>query len=205
MGFLILIMKIAIDIDEVITDTTTALVNYYNRNYNGRRLRFDDFTQYHIEDVLGISKKEGEAIFERFFNSGEFDKIIPIEGAINSIRDLARENDISILTARPDSYRGKTENWFDKYLQEFKKRIIYSDDASSNYRTKAEICRNMEIGLILEDHFRYSVECANAGIDVVLFDKPWNKNIKHKRIKRVKNWNEAVWRIEEFGEENEGD
>lgn len=195
-------MEIAIDIDEVITDTTKALIDYYNKNYDGRRLRFDDFKQYLIEDVLGISREEGEAIFEDFFNSEEFDKIGPIEGAIDSIRDLARRQDIVILTARPESYRKKTEDWFDRHLGEFKKKIIYSDNVKSNYRIKAEICRDKGIGLILEDHFRYSVECAKAGIDVVLFDKPWNKEIKHERIIRVNGWREAVRRVDEFGEES---
>lgn len=58
----------------------------------------------------------------------------------------------------------------------------------------------MELGikLILEDSGETAIECSNERIKVILFDKPWNKQFSHENIFRVKNWNEAVKKIDKL-------
>ena len=58
--------------------------------------------------------------------------------------------------------------------------------------TKAEICSELGIKVILEDSGETAIECAQKNISVILFDKPWNKIHKHKKIVRVKEWQEAM-------------
>ena len=44
---------------------------------------------------------------------------------------------------------------------------------------------------MLEDSGETTIDCANVGIKVILFDKPWNKKFKHENIIRVEGWDGA--------------
>lgn len=57
---------------------------------------------------------------------------------------------------------------------------------------KAEICLAEGIPILIEDHKDYSLSCAEKGIKVILFDKPWNRDFEHDNITRVAGWNEAL-------------
>jgi uncharacterized HAD superfamily protein len=51
---------------------------------------------------------------------------------------------------------------------------------------------------MIEDASETALECAEKNIKVILFNQPWNKNLKHKNIIRVKNWKEALKEIEKI-------
>ena len=58
--------------------------------------------------------------------------------------------------------------------------------------SKSGFCLDNEIPIILEDNLEYAIDCAESGIKVVLFNRPWNKKSHHKDIFRVDNWKEAL-------------
>lgn len=58
--------------------------------------------------------------------------------------------------------------------------------------------RSIDAHVLIDDNVGYAMDCANAGIDVLLFDwegsYPWSKlpeGFSHPRIQVVRNWQAA--------------
>lgn len=65
-------------------------------------------------------------------------------------------------------------------------------------RPKSEICRSLNAKVLIDDNPSYAIECAEAGIRVLLFDYensyPWSKTEfaeKHPLVHKVENWEEV--------------
>ncbi len=136
-------------------------------------------------------------IVDESHDSPEFDSILPIEGSVESIRGMLENKDeLYIITARPIGYKNKTEKWIKRCLNTSDIEINYSGDFHIGQAAKkAEICKEKSIQLILEDSPQTSLECVNNGVNALLFDRPWNKQFNHEKIKRVYNWSEALKEI----------
>lgn len=91
----------------------------------------------------------------------------------------------------PLRYEQQTLNLLEK--NNLKIPVIFSGhDSSKKGKNKSEICVGKKIKLMIEDASHHALDCANLGINVILFDKPWNKNVTHKNITRVKSWKEVL-------------
>jgi uncharacterized HAD superfamily protein len=109
-----------------------------------------------------------------------------------------KSHEIIVITSRPARFKSKTELWIKHHLG-IHLEVVHSGDFHNDGRaTKAQICKELKIPILLEDAPETAIECANSGINVVLFDQPWNQKVKHKNIIRVKNWLEALKQIEHF-------
>jgi uncharacterized HAD superfamily protein len=108
---------------------------------------------------------------------------------------LVEKNEIVIITARPARWKEKTDAWVKKYLK-IPFKIFYSSDFhKESNKTKAQLCHELGVNVMIEDVEDCAIGCANLNIKVILFDRPWNKKVKHKNIIRVKNWKEAIQEI----------
>lgn len=83
-------MKIGIDLDEVITHQFEQLVKFYHEK-TGKLIPEEQFHSYYWSDVWGTSLEEAIAIDKDFKNSVLFDKIRPIENAIESMKKTCEE------------------------------------------------------------------------------------------------------------------
>jgi 8-oxo-dGTP pyrophosphatase MutT (NUDIX family)/uncharacterized HAD superfamily protein len=192
-------MKIGLDLDEVTAEFLEHMIRYYNAA-NGKNLSKEDFHSYNFWEVWGGTREESIEMADKFHNSKGFDKIHPAENAIESIRSIASKNKFMIITSRPKNWKTKTERWVRRHLGDINCKIIYTNDFHKGKgKTKSEICIEEGIGVMVEDHEKYSVECAEKGIKVILFDKPWNKNARHRNITRVSDWLDAVEKISSIG------
>lgn len=188
-------MKIGIDLDEVTVDFLNNLLIFYNKK-TGRSLSKKDFHSYNFWEVWGGTREEAIQIVEEFHSSDNFENISPIDSSIHSIADLAKKHEILIITSRPVVWKEKTKSWVKKHLTNISLEIIHSGDFHEQGKTKAAICKEKEINLIIEDNGKYALECAESGIPVILFDQPWNKKISHSLIKRVYDWPQALKEID---------
>jgi len=186
-------MKIGLDLDEVVADFMDALLKFYYYK-KGRLHKKEEFLEYKWWPVWGISKEEAIALVDEFHKAHNLEDIKLAEGAIESISDLLnRSYELFIITARPVRFRNKIEEWIKHHLKTNKIKLIHAGDFHKGQAaTKAEICNKEGIKLLLEDSGETALDCAEKGVSVILFDKPWNKLYNHKKIKRVKNWHEAM-------------
>ena len=149
--------------------------------------------------MWGGTREKAIGIADESQSSGHFERISPVKNSIKSIKSLASKNRFFIITSRPENWKTKTEKWVKRHLGNIDCKIIYTNDFYNRHgKSKSEICIEKGIKLILEDHGKYSLDCAKKGVRVILFDKPWNKKARHRNIIRVYDWLEAVGKINEI-------
>lgn len=189
-------MKIGIDIDDVVVDFISPFLEYYNSR-TGRNFLFEEVFSYHFEDFLGCTKEQAIQAVRDFYGTEAFDQLKPLPGALEGIKILSENNNLVYITARHAKAKSKTPLWLNNKLPEIKSRVIYTGELERGRKvTKAEVCLSERIELMLEDSRYHSLECAEAGISTILFDKPWNQGIRHVNIVRVRGWEEALDSIE---------
>lgn len=185
-------MIIAVDLDDVLADSLTSFIEFYNRYYD-KDLKYEDFTAYTLNEIKGIPREQENKILEHFDESEYFDNIKPMKDAIKVIEKLNKKHEIIIVTSRTKDKEQKTKNWVNKFLKGIKKICFIRKNYQEKPKTKAEICKEINADVLIEDNLSYAKNCAENGIKVLLFDYPWNQaeNL-NPLITRVKSWKEIL-------------
>ena len=130
------------------------------------------------------------------FQSSYFDLVRPIPGSVEGVGVVARQHELAIITARPISLTTQTHDWLGKYFPGEFSSVYLTNQASIDgpRRTKSEVCLEIGAGILIEDTLENAEECASKGIDVLLYERPWNRDVVglHERITRVRSWKEVV-------------
>lgn len=186
-------MIIGLDFDDVIAHLFEKLLEFYNER-KGKNHTIDEIKEYDLWINWGITKEEAMQLVNEFHEKEEPETTKPIENAIESITNLLHNGDkLYVITARNPIFKHKVENWIAHHLPNKKINVITTRDFKPNqYIRKAKICEELNVEIMLEDSGQNALECAETGIKVLLFDKPWNQNIEHENITRVNGWNEAI-------------
>ncbi|XP_028786900.1 uncharacterized protein LOC114742851 isoform X4 [Neltuma alba] len=104
--------------------------------------------------------------------------------------------------SRQNAIKDHTIEWIEEYYPGLFQEIHFGNHFALDglSRPKSEICRSRSLGakVLIDDNPRYAVECAEAGIRVLLFDYqnsyPWcNTDVAdgHPLITRVTNWQQV--------------
>lgn len=190
-------MKIGIDFDDVTIEFFDALLEWHNKKYN-RNDKKEEFTEFNWGLPWGMSKEEVIRRTNEFHEAKKAEELLPLKDAIPSLNELISKHEVIIITGRPPRFNSKVEDWLNYHLKK-KLEIIHAGEfIKGQAATKAEICYEKGIPILLEDSPETALDCANSNIKVILFDKIWNQNAKHKNITSVKNWEEAMKEIKEF-------
>lgn len=185
-------MKIGIDFDDIVIDFFTYLLDWHNKKYN-RNDKKQDFKIFDWGPVWQVSKEENIRRVNEFHETQDIKNILPMKDAVPSLKFLENKHELIIVTGRPSKFGEKVEIWLEHYLGK-KLKIIHAGESvhKGKAATKAEICLQNGISILIEDAPKTALDCANSGINVILFDNTWNKNTKHKNITRVKGWKGAL-------------
>jgi len=65
----------------------------------------------------------------------------------------------------------------------------YDPQGSAAYKTRLALELRLEV--FCEDDDLISHSLAEAGVRVLLFDHPWNREVEHPRVTRVNGWSEV--------------
>jgi|SRR3989344_4567120 len=188
-------MKIAIDFDDVIVEFTDSLMDYYHKKYH-KKVTKDQILIWDWGLYWGIPREEAIKRVNEFHENYSIKELKPLENALDSLNELVKNHELIIITGRPIRFKHKVEEWLNYHLKKKLKIINAGEFHKSQAATKAEICKELDIQLLLEDTGETALDCAKNNIKVLLFDKPWNKQFKHSYIYRVNNWQEAISRID---------
>ncbi len=194
-------MKIGVDMDDVINELVNSLVSFHNRAYKTSFTR-DDHLHYNLSTVWHCDENEVmDRIFE-FYNSPEFDSIEVMEGAEDGLKELQKSHELVIITSRPNEMKEKTMLWLKNKLPSVAIDIHFTNQVSRDnkgHKTKAEVCRELGVGLMIDDAPQYAIDCAGNGITTLLMERPWNRKLAEmERIHKVKNWNEIVSKVKKL-------
>jgi len=131
----------------------------------------------HLRDRYGIDDDAIDMVFNKFVGDGMFQFCKPLPG----IQKINYLHDPVIITVRPKEAAEDTYLWLAGNNLHYKKAIFTKD--KSKYAK--------DTAVIFEDRGDYILPFAEAGVKCYLFDHPYNKDVKHKNITRIKGWNDV--------------
>ncbi|KAK4564996.1 hypothetical protein RGQ29_006871 [Quercus rubra] len=191
---------VAVDVDEVLGNFVSALNRFIADRYSSNH----SVSEYHVYEFFKIwncSRDEADIRVHEFFKTSYFKMgIQPLPGAQRALHKLSRYCNLSIVTSRQNAIKDHTIDWIEKHypglFQEIQFGNHFALDGES--RPKSEICRSLGAKVLIDDNPKYAIECAEAGIKVLLFDYensyPWCKIEsvnQHPLVTKVYNWDEV--------------
>jgi uncharacterized protein len=119
---------------------------------------------------------------------------------------VAAGHELYFITARSQRRRMITETWLrEKGLFDYAKAVHLKPlgdfrpdyprgryDPQSSARYKTRLAQELRLDVFCEDDELISRALAEAGIRVLLFDHPWNREVAHPNITRVTGWSEVA-------------
>lgn len=183
-------MRIGIDIDDVITDTSIAMKEYIEKyDTDG------EISKYMVEIMRGeIPTPRIKEFLEengvKFFN-----KTNVKPDAVRVINNLLENGDeIFLITSRGEERFKGTEAMTLEFLE--KNKIGYTK-IFFNSHEKARICRENKIDIMIDDSAKFCVEIQNENMKSILFTSYVNKDIDVD-VPRVNNWIELEEKLGEI-------
>ncbi|CAK9201376.1 unnamed protein product [Sphagnum troendelagicum] len=195
------LLQVAVDVDEVLGSFLSTLNTFIAEEY---RLHHE-LSEYHVYDfmkVLYCMVSSANSRVHAFFESEHFNNgICPIPGAHQTLLQLAAYCNLVVVTSRQHVIRKPTVEWIEQHYAGIFKEVHFGNHFAleGEARPKSEICRSLGVEILIDDNPRYALECAEHGIEVLLFDLhgsyPWSKTAQgptHPLITRVNDWSEVA-------------
>lgn len=188
---------IAVDLDEVLSETAHALLRWKKNRINGKRITWNELSSYNLWEIpkLEISRSTSVRIYLWFLiGAGLWNKINPVVWAKTKLKEFKKKwYKLHVVTARHFVFRFATWIWLYKNYKHIFNSVEFANFFTRFSTKKSEICKKLWATVIVEDNLDNAIDCAKAWIIVYLLDKPWNQNYdpeKHKLIKKIYSRNE---------------
>lgn len=192
-------MRIGIDIDGVLTDEHSFIIDFASKYLNERNIPYTVHKDiYDSEKVFDVSKEVWREFWkEHIFYYSKNVQARPFASEV--INKLKKENiEIFIITAR---YYTTYENEHTEEMQKIVKewlnnnnipydKIIFSEE-------KVDICKKYEIDLMIEDKPENILSISNE-IPVICYDHLYNAKLNNKNIIRCYSWYDIYEKLLEF-------
>lgn len=187
--------RLGLDCDDVLFDFVSGLAEFHNKHY-GTKLKRKDFYTYHFREILGCEAEEADERVDRFLDSPDFDRLLPLPGAVDGVnRLLEAGNGLCLVSSMYKRLYWRTAIQLNRHFLSYAfeggihlSRSSYTARGNDGL-SKADICVKEKLDAIFEDSPEYALECAEqfsrcesmADAKVVLIDSPWNKDFKTPR------------------------
>ena len=184
---------IGIDLDDILLDFNTAIAEWHNLKYASSYTRATCFS-FDLKNVWKCSQEEANERIVEFYNSEFHPKALPVPGSVEAIKKLKQNNNLVIITSKPEYLREQTEIWLKKYFPNSFQSVHFTDSFHRNgsKRAKADVCDKLGVEVYIED----SIENAKAIVaprrEVLLFSTPWNQEITPLGTTRINSWAEIA-------------
>lgn len=186
---------IAFDCDDVIVATGSLLVEYYNK-LHGTNVQAKDF---YSKDYKCVWMADSATVAHDLFAyilTDECASLLPMDGASDVLRELAKKYTLYIVTGRPGYTEKATNAWIDKYLPGIFEKVVFTNFFKANNsrgatRTKADVCRELGAEYLVDDHLAHIRNVAKQGVAGLLFGNlSWEQvgELPPKAVK-VDDWN----------------
>ena len=182
---------IAVDIDEVLFPHAPTLLDYHNSEH-GTSFTIDQMTMYRLQQLTEDSEEVTFEKIKAYLDTHHYSQGKPVKGAIDAIKQLRMRFRLVLITARNPFYRGYTEKFIERHFAGLFDDLRYThtlDDPDTRI-PKSTLCRELEGVALIDDHLHNAIDCAEAGIQAILFgDYPWNQADElPEGVVRVKDW-----------------
>ena len=181
-------MKIGIDIDNVITNTTECVLDYINERLPNVNFKVKDVEEYWLEKIM---PKGYEWIINQAFSDKQMWKNVKlIDGAAQYIRQLMIDgHEVYFVTSTTsDNFRKKI-----KFLQ---RNLYLPPNYAENHTISIKKKQLLNIHFLVDDYLNNLT--GNREYYSICLDYPWNRNFNdndEEDFVRVKNWEEIYYAI----------
>ncbi len=200
-------MKLGVDLDDVIA---VCAVPYLRRFAEEYRVPLPDEREigWHLlREMDGrVPPAERDRFRMKLYGGTFFSELDIYEDCPAVLERLVQAgHELYFITARNEARRPVTETWLREkgilghakavHLKphgEFRPdhpRGRYDPDSSAAY--KLRLAQELELDRFCEDDVVIARTLAENGVRVLLFDQPWNRELAHERITRVRGWAEV--------------
>lgn len=190
-------MNIGIDIDDTIAKTreeTDLYAKIYTENVLNRKFELHKFE---IVDPMWAkylyywSDEEDKNFWECYYEK-IMQNVKPKENAVEIINDIAKNNEIIIITARwdrPNKIIEKiTQEWLKKYNISYHKLYM-------GHKDKRNIVKENNIELFIDDSYKTCKEISEMNIRTLMMNSDINKNKEDEKIERVFSWKDIKHKL----------
>ena len=160
--------KVAVDVDEVLVPMFHTLSNYHQHT-SPVPVRIPVRHPYRYSCALGITEKRSTRLVQEFYETDAFKNMRPITGAVEGVRALKDEHDLVVVTGRHDESIDATHDWLDRWFEGCFDDAIFCNHFTEKATDKASICKDLGIGVIIDDSILTCAECLASGTDAINF------------------------------------
>jgi 5'(3')-deoxyribonucleotidase len=190
--------KIAIDLDDVLADSTEA----YRLQVNQRTGA--DLTAAHYK-VPGEYHRYYHRVWKQH---GIFDRVpvdeldremaadqshIPAsDGALETLRYLGARYELVVMTARKPDWQPATRRWIaERYPDIFSEIVFAGSQHNEVQESKGEACARVGAAYLIDDNFDHAGAAIHKGIQVIVFgDYGWHFKLPPS-VTRCRTWREV--------------
>jgi len=185
---------IAIDLDDVLANHAEAFVQFSNEKY-GTDITVNEYDD-HWSNLWGeIGRDEIERRATEF-HTHELTSVYEVkQDAKRVLKQLSKDNDLFIVTARPEHLVQTSLDWVNKHFEGIFKGVHFVPIwVPDNTITKADIRKQIGATYLVDDLARHCNVAAEGGITAILFgDYNWNRNVTlNESVIRCKDWDAVV-------------
>lgn len=200
--FFMNIMKIGVDLDGLYADLNAGFADFYNKK-KGTNIDFEETGRvYGYDNFLGISKEEAFDLVDEYTQSSAYEQMKPVKGSVEGIKEITKDNDLWIVTSRPEMQKKVTREFIDKHTPNCFEDIIHTGQFSrdgSHKTTKGEVCEKLGLELFIEDYIDYVNDVLRFDIPVIWFRRFGIKDgHDNPLVKPVNTWKEIVEIVTNF-------
>lgn len=197
--------RVAVDVDEVLGRFVYALNRFCLEKYQ-MDYSVENYWVYEFAKIWGCTPEKSNQIVHEFFKSPHFNEGIPvIPGAYDALVRLSNTCDLVVVTSRQHVIQDATLDWIDKHYPSIFSEVYFGNHFAMHgtSRKKSDICKSIGASVLIDDNPAYALECAAAGIHVLLYDwhaaYPWSKlppGSPTNNITVVRDWGEVEHQLE---------
>jgi len=201
-------LKIGIDLDDVMAICAVAYLRKFAEEY---RVELPDEREigWHLLRDMDpyVSPDERDRFRIKLYDGTFFSELEVYEDCPAVLERLvAAGHELYFITARAERRRYITETWLrEKGILDHAKAVHLKPigdfrpeyprgryDATGSAEYKTRLAKELVLDAFCEDDIVIAKTLADAGIQVFLFDQPWNRDLVGDRITRVHGWTELA-------------
>ena len=191
-------MRIGVDIDDVLVETMPAYLHAFEERF-GRAVPLAQASWDPFERFPDIPSEARLAFFDGLRRSRFMFTRPVLPDAPPAVRALvAAGHTLVIVSGRPQNHLDETEAMLERMgIRDCFAEIVHRDgETIPDYKRRAAGALGLDV--LVEDEFPAARAVAQAGVPVLLMDRPWNQGALPPRIVRVASWAEALARVAEW-------
>lgn len=184
-------MNIGIDIDDTISDTYDTMFPYAQKytiedlKKSGRINKpYEAISHKYIQFMHEWNQEEDKEFWKRYYE--QLISEVKVKAlAVETIKKLAENNKIILITARWENDKGTIYPTTIKWLKD--NNIVY-DELIINSDDKLKTAKEYDIDLFIDDSFDNCKRVSSGDIKTFIMDSRLNQSFNDENITRVYSW-----------------